>query len=556
MTLNVGELVATILVRNQSRGPLKQFNSDLDQAAKKSQSSFGAVAANAAAMSTRLTAMALAGSIAASGLAAAAQGGIALAAALAPAVGIVSALPGALALGVAGLSTLQVALSGVTENFAAAMSGDMERWAAVGAQISTVASSVAFELFQMSPAFKAIKADVQDAMFAPLVGQMWSLLPAINAVDSGMTGVAGVFGQAALSLVEFVRESSTVSAISAIFDGTQRAIQGLLPAVQPLLAGFRDLAVVGANFSVGLVPGIASAAQRFGEFLSNAAASGQALSWMQGAVQVFQQLGTIGSSLKGIVSSIFTAMQTGGVSALGVLGQILGKLNEFLASAEGQRVLVTIFQSLSQVAGALGPIFQALGGAVAQIAPHIANIATALGPGLAAAVSALGPALAALGPGLTVVAEMLSKAFASPELQAGLLALGQGLSAAFAAVAPLLPVIGQLAGILGQVLGAALSNLSSILGPVIAALAGSLQPVLPILSAAIAKVAAATAPLAVQFGQILAMALKTLLPPLLQIATDLLPPVLSLITELVPVISFMAEAWGSSSRPSCRSCLH
>ncbi|MEV6033564.1 hypothetical protein AB0L65_20585 [Nonomuraea sp. NPDC052116] len=545
MGLNVGELFATISVRNRSRPEIKQFTNDLDDAAKKSQTSFGSVAANAAAMSARLTAMALAGSVAAAGLASAAQGGVALAAALAPAVGIVSALPGALALGVAGLSTLKVALSGVAENFAAAMSGDMERWAAVGEKISSVASSVAFELFQMSPAFQGLKEDVQDAFFLPLVDQMWSLLPAINAVTSGMVGVAGVFGQAALTLVSFVRESATIQAITAIFGATQRAIASLLPALRPLLAGFRDLAVVGANFSAGLAPGIAAAATRFGEFLSRAAESGQALGWMQGAVEVFRQLGTVGGSIVGIVRSVFGAMQTGGTNALGVLGQILGKLNEFLASAEGQRILVTIFQSLSQVGNALMPIFVALGGAVAQIAPHIANIAVALGPGLAAAVSALGPALAALGPGLTVVAEMLAKAFASPELQAGLLALGQGLSAALAAVAPLLPVVAQLAGIVGQVLGIALTNLSAVLGPVIMALADALQPALVGVSSALYQLGPVMAPVYASFGQIAAAVVTQVLPPFLQLIPSLLnglvPAFVELARAMLPVLPILTD---------------
>src|SRR5690606_32079190 len=280
------------------------------------------------------------------------------------------------------------------------------------------------------PAIDGLRSSVQDAFFQPLAGHLRAVADAlVGPLRTGMSGVAREFGLAGAEVARFASSSATASALVAIFGSLRSAVAAMQPAIQPILAGFRDLAVVGASFSSGLAPGIASAAQRFGEFLSNAAASGQALGWMQAAMEVFRQLGQVAGDVIGIVRSIFAAISTGGSNALGVIGQILDQLNAFLASAEGQRILVTIFQSLSQVGSALMPIFTALGGAVAQIAPHIANIVTALGPGIAAALSALGPAFAALGPGLTMVATMLAQAFASPELQAGLLALGQGLSA-------------------------------------------------------------------------------------------------------------------------------
>ncbi|SDL73072.1 Phage-related protein [Nonomuraea maritima] len=538
MGLNVGELFATILVKNRSGPPIKQFNRDLDDAAKKSQSSLGTVASNAAAMGTRLVAVASAGSVAAGGLAVAAQGGIALAAALAPAAGIIAALPGAMVLAKAATATLQVALAGVSEAFSAALADDPEAFKKSIAGLSPAAQAAAKELRAAKPAIDGLKSSVQDAFFQPLASQITAVAAAlVGPLQSGMSGVAREFGLAGAAAAQFASSSASVQAVSAIFTSLRQAVADMRPAIEPLLAGFRDLAVVGAQFTSGLVPGIAGAAAKFGEFLSQAAASGQALGWMQGAMAVFQQLGTIVGSLVGIIQSIFSAMQTGGTNALGVLGQLLVQLNQFLASAQGQQILVTIFQSLSQVGSALFPIFQALGGAVAQIAPHIANIAVALGPGLAAAVTALGPALAALGPGLTLVAEMLSKAFASPEMQAGLLALGQGISALLSAVAPLLPLVGQLAGILGQTLGMALTNLSAVLAPVIEALASSLQPLLPQMSSLVTELAAAVGPLAAQIGQVLAQAIQVVLPPFVELTSKLLPPMMSLVKSLIPLVS-------------------
>ncbi|MEQ4717919.1 hypothetical protein [Nonomuraea sp. B19D2] len=546
MGLNVGELFATISVKNRSRPDIKQFNNDLDEAAKKSHTSLGSVASNAAAMSGRLTAMALAGSVAAAGLASAAQGGVALAAALAPAAGIVAALPGALALGAAGMATLKVALSGVGEAFGLALSNNVVDFQDSLVKLSPAARAVAWELRSVKPAIDGLKSSVQDAFFQPLAGHIRAVADAlIGPLRSGMQGVAREFGLAGAEVARFASSSASASALSSVFGALRSAVAAIQPAIQPVLAGFRDLAVVGAQWSSGLVPGIASAAQRFGEFLSSAAESGRALGWMNGALEVFRQLGGVLTNVIGIVKAVFAAMQTGGSNALGVVGQLLSKINEFLNSAQGQQILVTIFQSLNQVGSALMPIFVALGGAVAQIAPHIANIAVALGPGLAAAVSALGPALAALGPGLTVVAEMLAKAFASPELQAGLLALGQGLSAALAAVAPLLPVVAQLAGIVGQVLGIALQNLSAVLGPVIMALADALQPALVAVSGALSQLGPLMQPVYAAFGQIAAAVVQQVLPPFLQLIPSLLnglvPAFVELARAMLPVLPILTD---------------
>ncbi|NRQ31275.1 hypothetical protein HII36_05410 [Nonomuraea sp. NN258] len=546
MALNVGELFATIEVRDRGTHTVRRFMSSVREAAKKVDIDIGGLAKRAGSVGLQFTGAALKAAFLAASMATAAQGAVGLAAALAPAGGIVAALPGAIALTQAALATLKIALTGVGDAFSAALGDDPKKFEESLKGLSPAAQAAARELRTVKPAVDGLRSAVQDAFFAPLAGQIRAVADAVvGPLRSGMQGVAGEFGLAGAAVARFASSSATVSAITSVFGSLRSAVAALRPAIEPVLAGFRDIAVVGAQFSSGLAPGIASAATRFGEFLSNAAKSGSAFNWMQTAVDVFRQLGQVAGDVVGIIKSIFTAMSSGGQGALGVVGQLLDQLNAFLSSAEGQKILVTIFQSLSAVGSALMPIFKALAGAAAQVAPHIASIATALGPGLAAAVSALGPALAALGPGLTLIAEMLSKAFASPELQAGLLALGQGLSTALAAVAPLLPVIGQLAGIIGQALGVALTNLAALLGPLIAALAEALAPVLSLISTAFATLAPIMEPVLSLLGQLAATVITALLPPFLELVpilqNQLFPAFSSLFKAIEPLLPIFTE---------------
>ncbi|MGV9779823.1 hypothetical protein ACWDS7_48475, partial [Streptosporangium sp. NPDC003464] len=216
----------------------------------------------------------------AAGAASAAASMVSLAGAVAPVSGLIAALPGGVLLGAAAMGTLKVALFGVGDAFAAVLSGDFLKFAAAAAELSGVANTVATELFDMSPALQAVREQVQDAFFAPLVGQMTSLLPVVDALRGGMSGLAGEFGVGALRLVEFARSAESIWAIQSVFASLHESVAAVVPALQPLLAGFRDLAVVGAGWLAGFAPGIAHAAEQFGAFMSRAAASGDALRWM------------------------------------------------------------------------------------------------------------------------------------------------------------------------------------------------------------------------------------------------------------------------------------
>ncbi|MFO7340641.1 MAG: hypothetical protein C0P65_012550, partial [Lysobacteraceae bacterium] len=451
------------------------------------------------------TAVALSTLAAAAGSAAAS--GVALTSALAPAGGIVAAFPGGLLMGAAALGTLRLALSGVADAFAAAISGDLEAFLDAGKGLSESASEVAYELFQMHGAFQGLRLNAQDAFFAPLVGQMWSLLPVLNALNRGVSGLAAEFGRAALEVVRFARSSESIAAIDSIFASTRQSVAALIPALQPLLAGFRDLGVVGASWLAGLAPAFADVLARFGQFMSEAAASGRAVAWLDNALAVLKQLGALLIDLGGIMAAVLRAAESAGVGVLATLGRILDSLHAFFDSAQGQAALVAIFQALAQVGAALVPILTALVSVIASLAPHVAAIAVAIGPGLAALVATLGSALAALAPGLVAVAEGMSAAFASPALSAGAQALGQAVGGLLAAVAPLLPLLAEVAGLVGQTLAAAVQTVTPVVVTLGQALIGALsQPALHAgalaLVGAIGNLVAAVAPLLPQVAQL------------------------------------------------------
>src|SRR5690606_27076579 len=136
----------------------------------------------------------------------------------------------------------------------------------------------------------------------------------------------GAFGRGALMLVEFIRSGESVWAIEAIFRALTESVDAMLPALRSLLNGFRDLSVVGAGWLASMAPGMADMVNQFGHFMRHAAATGQALEWMDNALVVFKQLGQLVGDLVGIFRALFQAIETVGGNALGILGSLVGGL--------------------------------------------------------------------------------------------------------------------------------------------------------------------------------------------------------------------------------------
>lgn len=536
-------------------------------------STLGAVGSGLAGLGSKLgtvgvslTGTALRFSLMGAGAASAASSAISLGAALAPAAGILAGLPGAALLGAGAMSVLKVALSGVGDAFSAALGDDYEAFLEAVAGLSPAASAVAFELNGLKNGLDDIRRSVQDALFAPLQGELTALYQTLGGpLQTGMSQVAGQLGRLAGQLLQFGQSAAAVNLVSEVFstlrgileDIESRTVQRLLQAMarfaQSTLPAFQGL---GDTFN--------QLAERFTAFLNEATAAGDGLRWINEALVVLSSLGDVAGDVLGIISAVFDAAAAGGGNTLGVLGQLVSSVRDFFDSAQGRSDLVDVFRSLSDVGRALFPIVKAVIGALADIAPVAAAVATALGPGIAAAVRGLGAAAAAIGPGLVVVAEQLARAFANPVIQKALLDIGVYVGMLLQAVAPLIPSLIQLAG---QLAGALLTALVQV-GPQLLAVVVALGPGLVAAVQAIGTALAALGPglitvataLSEAFAQPevhnalvnlatgvsgLLVAVAPLLPPLLELAAilvDRLGSNLALLTAFLdPVVRVLAE---------------
>lgn len=463
-------------------------------------------------------------------MAAAAASAVQLAAALAPAVGIVAGLPSVIGVAAAGMTTLNVATAGVADAFSSALTDDAAAFSAAMEGLAPNVQLAAQALRDLDPELEALRNSVQDAFFEGFDGVLNQLAETLlGPVTEGMVSVAGSINGIITGLAGVATSAEGVTFVNQSFE----IMAGILARLQePLALLFSSLLSIGVAineaFGENAGAGLADLITQFAAFLEQAAASGAAVAWVNDALVVFQQIGDILSPIAGILGSIGAAAQTTGGNILGAFGTAIQTFDDFLASAQGQEVLISIFEALNQVGSAFGTVLAGIAPALPPIIDGIADILGAVAPLLGPLSELVGSVLTALAPVLTAVAAAIQPMIGPLTTIIGL--LGGILADAITAVMPLIQLLAEL---LGGALGAALELVGSVLQAV--------APIFDVLFQALGPIIEALSPLFEVLG-VIAGLIGDVLAPVIQVLGDILTWLAEniIVPILVPVIEFLA----------------
>lgn len=463
-------------------------------------------------------------------LAATAASAVQLAAALAPAVGIVAALPSGVGVLAAGMSTLSVATMGVGDAFGAAF-GDAEEFQEAMEGLAPSVQEAAQALRDMAPRLDELRDKVQDAFFQDFDTVLNSLADTLlGPVTTGMTSVASEINSLIVGLTGVATSAEGVDFVTQSFAIMSTILQNLQ---DPLIVLFSSLLNVGTAineaFGENAGAGLADMIMRFGQFLDQAAASGQAVAWVENALAVFQAIGDILSPIVGILGSIGAAASATGGNILGVFGEVLGVFDAFLSSAQGQEVLITLFEALNTVGASFATVLQGIAPAIPPIISGISAILGAVSPLLGPLSQLVGSVLGALAPILGIVAAAITPLITP--LTEILNLLGPLLTDA---ISTLMPVIELLAGILADQLGIAIE--------VVGAILEALAPIITVVLDALAPLIEALQPLFELFG-LIADLVGAVLGPIIQVLGDILLWLVEsvIVPFVVPIIEFLIQ---------------
>lgn len=449
----------------------------------------------------------------------------ALGAALAPAAGIIAAGPAAILGYQAALGGLKLALSGVSEAFESALTGDAEEFAEAIENLSPKAQAAAREVRALKPAFEELRSTVQDGFFAQIEGEITRTAQALQGpLTTGLTNISEGWGKAAQNALGYIQGAQGVSNITSILGASGQAVDGLALGTNKLVAGFLQVAAsVSDGFGERFGSAISGATEGIGTFLQDIAQSGQAVSWVEGALTLFKQLGAIVGNIGTILGTVFGQAAEAGGGLLARFEQMTAQVADFVQSAEGTQLINTLFEVLSGVSGVLGQTFAALLTVVKAVAPAFTVIAGAITPLLPVIGKLIGELASGLAPIIAQVAGVI----------------GNVLKAALDVITPILPVIVD--AFLKIV--KAVSPLVPILGNVLVQAVNALWPLLSTLANALSTIATAVAPLITQLIEGLSPILQSIAPLFGRLVAAVAPLITSLVEALLPVLPPLIDAF-------------
>lgn len=464
------------------------------------------------------------------GLASATASAVQFAAALAPAVGIVATLPSVIGVAAAGMTTFSVATMGVGDAFASAF-GDAEEFEEAMEGLAPNVQAAAQALRDLAPELDTVRDKVQQAFFQDFDDVLNSLAESLmGPVTEGMVSVADAINGVILSLTGVATSQEGIDFVTQSFAIMASIIERLQ---EPLTLLFSSLLNVGTALNeafgeeAGL--GLANMITRFAEFLDQAAATGQATQWVHDAMAVFSAIGDILSPIVGILGSIGAAAQTTGGNILGTFGAAIQVLDDFLASAQGQAALISVFEALNTVGDAFGTVLAAIAPALPPIFSGLSALLSAVSPLLGPLSQLVGSVLSALAPILGVIASAIQPLIGPLTEILGL--LGPIL---VDAITTLMPVIQLLADLLGGALGVAIEIVGSVLE--------ALAPILTVILEALEPLITALQPLFDIFVMI-AELLGTILEPIITVLGEILLWLVEnvIVPLVIPVIELLAQ---------------
>lgn len=452
-------------------------------------------------------------------------------AAMAQAAGVAALLPAAFIAIQAATATTKLALVGMAEAFKALAEGDAVKLAEALKNLAPAAREFVLAAQGIKPSFDAMRLGVQQALFVGLADALKTLSAQYLPLTASMfVRIAGAMNAAGQRLAEFLTSGLAVGSVATLTQSLGATFDALAGTVTRVVSAFLQIASVGSTFLPAIAQGVTNLADRFNNFITQAAQSGALADFFQRSLDAAQLLGGALRDFGAAIGNVFEIADAQGSGFLNTLAALASNFRAFTESAQGQEALAGFFSAAATAAQVASPIIQELASVLGStVAPVLQQLAGTIGPAVLGVVQSLAPAFAAAAPGI--------------------IALGQGVSALLTGITPVIPLIGQLAGVIASSLGQLLTGLAPVISQLATTLGQTLMQVLPPLIPPILQVVTALGgilnavlPLLGPVGQLV----TAILGPLGKVLQSLIGPielvVNALIGALAPVIPVISEA--------------
>lgn len=273
----------------------------------------------------------------------------------------------------------------------AAITGDEEALE----RLSPAAREFAGILKQLAPAWDRLARGVQERLFRGLADDLAKVAGKwLPLLDDGLGRVANGWNTVGGATARALLQTRVIEGFNKLTRETEKGLQNFARGVGPWLEGIGVLIGAWSPLLADAGAWTARLGERWRDWMIEAEETGRLASTIQTMKDTLSLLGDIGGNVGRILGAIFTAANEHGGGFLGLLERLTGRVDDFLASAEGESALGRFFQSLNEVGGAVLPIVEALAEAIAEdLSPAFADIATTAGPTVRDLIERIGDAV-------------------------------------------------------------------------------------------------------------------------------------------------------------------
>ncbi|MCD0446456.1 hypothetical protein LO763_22835 [Glycomyces sp. A-F 0318] len=301
------------------------------------------------------------------GMAVLATSAVSLGSALVPAAGILTAVPALAGGASAALISLSLAVDGVGEALSSAAAGDMAAFEESLQDLPPAARTVVREL---GGSLVGLQETAQSSFFTPMTASADGLADRLSGpLNAGIESVSLALGGLGAEFLETATSAQAVAGIADLFDETAEGIDNARAGFGVFLQGLGDLTSVFIPGMSDMGAVVGDGLTRWGQWMSEIAASGQALAWFDTAKDAMGTLWSIAGNLVTALYGIFTAADGSGL--LGNIEALTAQFAEWANSAEGQRDIAAIMSLLGSIAQALMQVIPVVASAFADVAGAI-----------------------------------------------------------------------------------------------------------------------------------------------------------------------------------------
>lgn len=278
---------------------------------------------------------------------------VSLAADAKTALGIINILPAGILGAAAAVGTLLIGFKGLGAALGpTGTPAQLEKVNAALKKLPPAARDLVREIRNLSDEWSTLHKTVQQNLFLGVSKDVKALGSVYLPILTNQLGrVATAYNVAARAVAGVLLSRQSIDDTNTGLSNLNTGLASAAGAAAPLIAAFRDIAVVGSEFFPRWGAGFAGMAERFRAFIAEARQSGQLHDWIQNALDVFSQLGRIAQNVGSILTSLFAAVRTSGESALSVIERLSGSAAAALKTPEGAAALQNFFKTIRDVIG-------------------------------------------------------------------------------------------------------------------------------------------------------------------------------------------------------------